>query len=90
MIDWNWFLTVYIGLVLKKGHPGPDDYEEIGDDRDDDEDERTEKVLDPSKGFQSLTVWGHEAPPDTTNDPFITGVTDWISVAHAVSTIFLS
>ncbi|KAA8911169.1 hypothetical protein TRICI_003891 [Trichomonascus ciferrii] len=66
---------------MKRTQAPPNDH----DDDEDDDEERPEKFLKPHAKFSKLTVWGHESSPDSNNDPFITGLTDWVSISHAVS-----
>lgn len=34
--------------------------------------------------FSDIIVWGHETIPDIKRDPWISGLTDFISLAHLV------
>lgn len=34
--------------------------------------------------FQNMTVWGHEKLPNPETDQYLTGVTDWVKLAHLV------
>jgi ribonuclease H2 subunit C len=42
-------------------------------------------ILEEQAGFDEILVWGHEALPDETSDPYVRGVEEWIIFAEQVS-----
>lgn len=42
-------------------------------------------VLEEQAEFDEVMVWGHEALPDESTDPYVRGVEEWIAFAEQVS-----
>lgn len=45
--------------------------------------------LEPELAFEKIMVWDHEKVPNSDTNQYITGITDWVKLAHAVSTSLL-
>lgn len=41
-------------------------------------------ILEEQAEFDEILVWGHEALPDETSDPYVRGVEEWIAFAEQV------
>ncbi len=53
----------------------------------DDEDMEQEpdvQVIEEQSEFEDVMVWGHEAVPDETTDPYIRGMEEWIAFSQQV------
>lgn len=46
---------------------------------------KTWQQIEPALTFNKLMVWDHERPPNAETNQYITGVTDWVKLAHLVS-----
>lgn len=55
------------------------------EDRDEEENELETTALDELADFSTVTVWGHEQPPDDEEDMITRGVAEWIRFAETVS-----
>jgi len=42
-------------------------------------------IMQEAASFDKLTIWGHEAVPSESEDPYIKGVQEWIQCASSVS-----
>jgi ribonuclease H2 subunit C len=42
------------------------------------------KVMEEQSEFDDLMVWGHEALPEDTSDPYVRGMEEWIAFAKEV------
>jgi ribonuclease H2 subunit C len=42
------------------------------------------KIMEEQSEFEDIMVWGHEALPDDTTDPYMRGVQEWIAFADQV------
>lgn len=42
------------------------------------------KVMEEQSEFEDVMVWGHEALPEDTTDPYMRGVNEWIAFADQV------
>jgi ribonuclease H2 subunit C len=42
------------------------------------------KAMEEQADFDEIMVWGHEALPDETMDPYVRGVDEWIAFAEQV------
>jgi ribonuclease H2 subunit C len=51
----------------------------------DDEQPEEIKVMEEHASFDEIVVWGHEALPDTSTDPYAKGIEEWIEFAGRVS-----
>jgi hypothetical protein len=51
-----------------------------------DENEQSEEIgiLEEQAEFDEVMVWGHEALPDESTDPYVRGVQEWIAFAEQV------
>jgi ribonuclease H2 subunit C len=58
------------------------DVEDDGDEAD--EVEQTFIAVEVST-FDQMMIWNHETTPESTEDPYVKGVEEWISMAEAVS-----
>ena len=86
----------YHGAVVEKGEPKPVDADAINGDGDAEipEEDREEPLevgaLSGKTSFDEIVVWGHEAVADSSDDPYVRGVEEWISFAEQVSSACLS
>jgi Ribonuclease H2 non-catalytic subunit (Ylr154p-like) len=62
-----------------KGMPG-------GDSSPDSDDEQPEhiKVMEEHASFDEIVVWGHEALPDASADPYVKSMEEWVEFAGQV------
>jgi ribonuclease H2 subunit C len=42
------------------------------------------KVMEEQSEFDNIMVWGHEALPEDTTDPYVRGMEEWIAFAREV------
>ncbi|KAI9705532.1 MAG: 3'-5' exonuclease [Candelina mexicana] len=42
------------------------------------------KVLEENASFDEIVVWGHEAVPETENDPYLRSLDEWIAFAETM------
>lgn len=42
------------------------------------------KVMEEQSEFEDIMVWGHEALPEDTSDPYVRGIEEWIAFAREV------
>ncbi|KAF2494324.1 hypothetical protein BU16DRAFT_540802 [Lophium mytilinum] len=83
----------YKGVVLDitdKAAPQPKKVQNEGraDDEGDNEEEEDPvdvKAVEELATFEEIVVWGHEAAPANTEDPYAKGVHEWIGFAEAVA-----
>jgi len=54
------------------------------DDDEDAEEVPEVKIMEEQSEFEDIMVWGHEALPDDTMDPYMRGVQEWITFADQV------
>lgn len=77
----------YRGVVVDKTEPPepraprPDEPEVVDLDA---EDEMPLGMLDTKAEFDEIVIWGHESMADTTSDPYVRGVQEWMKVAEKV------
>lgn len=84
----------YYGSVVEKGEtkreiPRPEDGDE-------DEDAEAQELPDaievaPLNGmarFDDIVVWGHEATADSSADPYVRSIEEWVSFAEQVRSLF--
>jgi ribonuclease H2 subunit C len=45
------------------------------------------KIIEERATFEEVMIWGHEHTADTTEDPYMKGMEEWISFAEAVSVV---
>ncbi|KAI9770575.1 MAG: hypothetical protein M1840_003165 [Geoglossum simile] len=60
----------------KKGMPG--------DDPSDDEQPEEVKVMEEHASFDEIVVWGHEALPDASADPYVKSMEEWVEFAEQI------
>jgi hypothetical protein len=48
------------------------------------EEEVEVKIMEEQSEFEDIMVWGHEALPDNTADPYVRGMEEWIAFAEQV------
>jgi ribonuclease H2 subunit C len=63
--------------VLPKLKPTVDDDEEAEEDPD-------VKIIEEQSEFDDVMLWGHEALPDDSADPYVRGMEEWIAFAEQV------
>lgn len=85
----------YYGSVVEKGEPKPAgrSREEVADDVDvqDEQDNQIEVgAMHGKSAFDEVVVWGHESTADSSADPYVRGMDEWISFAEQVSCISLT
>lgn len=85
----------YYGSVVEKGEPKPDgrSREEISDDigvHGEQDDPIEVGALHGKSTFDEVVVWGHESTADSSADPYVRGMDEWISFAEQVSCISLT
>lgn len=77
----------YRGVVVDKTEPPepraprPDEPEVVDLDA---EDDMPLGTLDTKAEFDEIVIWGHESMADTTSDPYVRGVQEWMEVAEKV------
>lgn len=77
----------YRGVVVDKTDPPkpqpprPDETEVVDLDA---EDEMPLGALDTKAEFDEVVIWGHESMADTSSDPYVRGVEEWMKVAEKV------
>lgn len=77
----------YRGVVVDKTEPPepraprPDEPEVVDLDA---EDEMPLGTLDTKAEFDEIVIWGHESMADTSSDPYVRGVEEWMKVAEKV------
>jgi hypothetical protein len=54
-------------------------------DEESDEDEGEKTTWESRETFDALTVWEHQALPDSKEDHWIRGIEEWIVMANVVS-----
>lgn len=80
----------YRGIVVDKTEPPkpqaprPDESEVVDLDA---EDEMPLGALDTKAEFDEMVIWGHESVADTSSDPYIRGVEEWMKVAEKVCAV---
>jgi len=75
----------YRGLVLvSTDRILPKQAAQATDEEEDAEDGPETKVMEEQSEFDSIMVWGHEALPDDTTDPYVRGMEEWIAFAETV------
>ena len=87
----------YHGAVVEKGEPKPVRGDTGGDAEASDEAEvqgDQEELLEVGAmcrktTFDKIVVWGHEAVAESSADPYVRGVEEWISFAEQVSSVYL-
>lgn len=59
--------------------------EEENEETEDSPEDRPEvKIAEARAEFEEIMVWGHEALPEDTADPYVRGLEEWISFAEQV------
>jgi hypothetical protein len=48
------------------------------------EDEMPLGALETKAEFDEIVIWGHESVADTSSDPYVRGVEEWMEVAEKV------
>ena len=85
------FCSLQLGAILTKTEkllpahqpPIPPSDSDIMEEEEDEEDLPAEiKIAEASRTFDSFVVWGHESLPDSTSDPHVKGIEEWISFAE--------
>lgn len=77
----------YRGVVVDKTEPPepraprPDEPEVVDLDA---EDDMPLGALDTKAEFDEIVIWGHESMADTSSDPYVRGVEEWMKVAEKV------
>lgn len=77
----------YRGVVVDKTEPPepraprPDEPEVVDLDA---EDEIPLGALDTKAEFDEMVIWGHESMADTSSDPYVRGIEEWMKVAKKV------
>lgn len=77
----------YRGVVVDKTDPPepqttrPDEPEVVDLDA---EDEIPLGALDTKAEFDEMVIWGHESMADTSSDPYVRGIEEWMNVAKKV------
>lgn len=77
----------YRGVVVDKAEPPepraprPDEPEVVDLDA---EDDMPLGALDTKAEFDEIVIWGHESTADTSSDPYVRGVEEWMKVAEKV------
>ena len=54
------------------------------EDEEDSEEVPEVMVMEEQSEFEDIMVWGHEALPDDTADPYVKGIEEWIAFAEQV------
>jgi ribonuclease H2 subunit C len=54
------------------------------EDDQDSEDTPKVKVMEEQSEFDDIMIWGHEALPEDTADPYVRGMEEWIAFAKEV------
>lgn len=81
----------YQGVVVDKTDPpkphvpGPDEPEVIDLEA---EDEMPLGALETKAEFDEVVIWGHESVADTSSDPYVRGVEEWMKVAEKVRIVW--
>lgn len=81
----------YYGSVVEKGQPKPTERsrDEITgeDEAQEEQEEQIETGSMAGKStFEEVILWGHESTPDSSGDPYVRGMEEWISFAEQVRT----
>ncbi len=42
------------------------------------------KIMEEQSVFDEIIIWGHEALPEDTADPYVRGIEEWISFSGQV------
>ncbi|KAG6366907.1 hypothetical protein INS49_001088 [Diaporthe citri] len=77
----------YRGVVVDKTEPPepraprPDEPEVVDLDA---EDEMPLGALDTRAEFDEMVIWGHESMADTSSDPYVRGIEEWMKVAEKI------
>ncbi|KAK7715072.1 hypothetical protein SLS64_003769 [Diaporthe eres] len=77
----------YRGVVVDKTEPPepraprPDEPEVVDLDA---EDEIPLGALDTKAEFDEMVIWGHESMADTSSDPYVRGIEEWMKVAKKI------
>ncbi len=77
----------YRGVVISQTErilPKKSPTEGAVEDVEEGEEEPEVKVMEEQSEFDDIMVWGHEALPDETADPYVRGVDEWIAFAEQV------
>lgn len=80
----------YRGVVVDKTEapkaqaPRPDEPEVVDLDA---EDEMPLGALDTKAEFDEMVIWGHESMADTSSDPYVRGIEEWMKVAEKVRSV---
>ncbi|KAF4555461.1 Ribonuclease H2 non-catalytic subunit-like protein [Elsinoe fawcettii] len=78
----------YTGAVLQKTDrtivEAPPQQDHDDDVSDDEEPPKQLKVIEQVGTFDSITVWEHEAVPESGRDPYLKGVEEWIKLSQAI------
>ncbi|KAI1170823.1 ribonuclease H1 small subunit [Nemania sp. FL0916] len=80
----------YRGVVVEKtdAKPSAPTTRELGDEDvmaiDDPDDQLEVGEMKAKATFDELTIWGHESTSDSSVDPFMRGMQEWISLAEEV------
>jgi hypothetical protein len=77
----------YKGVILSSTDqklPKEAQASEVEEDLDENEQSKDIGVLEDQAEFDEVMVWGHEALPDESTDPYVRGVEEWIALAEQV------
>ena len=62
--------------------------QDLAEDEEDAEEVPEVKVMEEQSQFDEIMVWGHEALPDDSADPYVKGLEQWIAFAEQVCITF--
>ncbi|KAI1261073.1 ribonuclease H2, subunit C [Xylariaceae sp. FL1019] len=78
----------YCGSVVQKTDPKPEpSNEETNEDVsivEDPEDQLEIGAMEGRAGFEEIIVWGHESTTESTTDPYIRGIEEWIAFTEEI------
>ncbi|RYP34637.1 hypothetical protein DL767_004197 [Monosporascus sp. MG133] len=79
----------YHGSIVEKGQPKPEERsrEEMAEDVELREEEDGAIEVGTMRGkstFDEVIVWGHEATADSSADPYVRSIEEWISFAEKI------